>query len=102
MPLPIVFRRRRRGVSELYATVLMIGATVSLGSYLTLAAIGQFGMTSSAASVSSVVEQGSSGKLIAFVYATTATPGKKNISKATNSSPTANSSNGSCPEKPAT
>ncbi|MBI3858812.1 MAG: hypothetical protein HY296_01015 [Thaumarchaeota archaeon] len=73
-PLPH-FSRRRMGVSELYASLLMLGATLSLGSFITAAAVGQFGLATSSSAASSLVEQRSSGKLMAFVYATTATPG---------------------------
>ena len=75
-PLPIFFRARRRsGISELYASVLMIGATLALGSYITASAVGQFGLTASSATASTAAEGRSEGTMLSFVFSSVGTPG---------------------------
>lgn len=59
-------------MSELYASLLMVGVTLSLGGVVTAAAVGQFGLTSSSASASGGLEQSSSGRLVSLVYASVA------------------------------
>lgn len=63
------FFSRRAAVSELYASLLMVGVTLSLGGAVTAAAMSQYGMQTSSASVSGSVEQASVGKLVSLVYA---------------------------------
>jgi flagellin-like protein len=58
----------RRGVSELLATLMMIGVTLSFGGYITYAAIGQFNLAQNSASLAAAVQQQSAGKLISLVY----------------------------------
>lgn len=62
--------RKRRAVSELLATMMMIGVTLSLGGYVTVAAINQFGLAQSTDSAAAMVQQQSAGKLVSLVYAT--------------------------------
>ena len=58
----------RRGVSELFASVLMIGVTLSLGSLVAAAALGQFGLASGSASLGASIDQASSGVGLSLVY----------------------------------
>ena len=59
---------RRRAVSELLATLMMIALTLSLGGYTTYMAINQYNLVQNAASLAALVQQQSAGKLISFVY----------------------------------
>jgi flagellin-like protein len=68
VPSPF-FVKKRRGVSELYAAVLMIGVTLSLGSMVVAAATSQFGLASSSAYQSFLLRQNSAGVQIGLVYA---------------------------------
>jgi flagellin-like protein len=60
----------RRGVSELYASLLMVGVTLSLGGLVAAAAVSQFGLQSGSAAAAGGVQQASQGKLLSLVYAT--------------------------------
>ena len=62
------FFSRRTGVSELFASLLMVGVTLSLGGVVTAAAVSQYGMQASSAAVSGSLEQTSAGKLVSLVY----------------------------------
>jgi FlaG/FlaF family flagellin (archaellin) len=62
--------QRRRAVSELLATMMMIGVTLSVGGYITMAAINQFNLAENAASLAALVQQQSAGKLVSLVYST--------------------------------
>ncbi len=53
----------------------MVGATLSLGGYVTAAAVTQFGLVTSSASVSSSVQDRTAGTLVSFVYSVTTSPG---------------------------
>ena len=65
---PIFPSRRRRGVSELFAAVLMVGVTLSLGSLVVAAATAQFGLTSDSASLGASLRQGAAGTQLALIY----------------------------------
>ena len=67
--------QRRRAVSELLATMMMIGVTLSVGGYVTVAAINQFNLAENAASLAALVQQQSAGKMISLVYSTVAPSG---------------------------
>jgi flagellin-like protein len=75
--LPICFLRSRGslrpsvriGVSELYATLLMIAITLTLGSAVTAAAIGQYGEASSGSSVAASLEQQAVSGQVSLVIA---------------------------------
>lgn len=58
----------RHGVSELYAAMLMIGVTLSLGSVVVAAAVGQFGLASDSASLGSSLSQDLAGTQLSLVY----------------------------------
>lgn len=53
--------------------MMMIGVTLSLGGYVTVAAINQFGLAQDAASAAAAIQQQSAGKLVSLVYATVTT-----------------------------
>ena len=52
--------------------MMMIGVTLSVGGYVTLAAINQFDLAGNAASLAAVVQQQSGGKLVSLIYSTVA------------------------------
>lgn len=60
----------RRGVSELYASLLMIVVTLLFGSVVTVAAINQFNLSTYSGSLAETVQQASAGKLISLIYFT--------------------------------
>lgn len=64
--------RRRPAVSELYASLLMIGVTVSFGSFVAVSAVNQFNLSGYSGSLAASVQQGSAGKRISFIYFTDA------------------------------
>ena len=70
MAFPPIFRTRRTrgGVSELYAAVLMIGVTISLGSLVLAAASSQFGLAADSASLGSSLQQTSAEVQLGVVY----------------------------------
>jgi FlaG/FlaF family flagellin (archaellin) len=70
--IPLCSERRRTAVSELYASVLLLGVTLSLGSLVTVAAVGQFGLQSGSASAANGVSEATAGKLVSLVYAAVA------------------------------
>ena len=75
-PPPRIFRLKpRRGVSELYAAVLMIGVTLSLGSIVVAAAASQFSLASNSESLEASINQGSADVQIGYVYAAVAPSG---------------------------
>ena len=55
--------------------MMMIGVTLSLGGYVTFAAINQFSLAQTAASLAALVQEQSAGKLISLVYSTVAPSG---------------------------
>ena len=59
----------RRGVSELYAAMLMIGVTIMVGTVVVLSASNQFGLVANAASVGASLQSSSSGVQVGLVYA---------------------------------
>lgn len=61
--------RKRSGVSELYASLLMIGVTLSFGSFVAASAIDQFNKSNYSGSLAVAAQQASAGKLISYVYA---------------------------------
>lgn len=69
-PSPHFLRRRmrRRAVSELYASMLMVGVTLSLGSVVTYAAMGQFSLSNGAANLGASLDQSSAGVQLGLVY----------------------------------
>jgi FlaG/FlaF family flagellin (archaellin) len=60
--------KSRRGVSELYATVLMVGATVVFGGLVVAAAITQSNASQYSSFLAASSQQAASGKLISMVY----------------------------------
>lgn len=62
-------------MSELYATMLMVGVTLSLGSVVTAAAVGAFGQTEGAASMGASLQESAFGVRLSLVYATVAPSG---------------------------
>ena len=61
---------RRVAVSELYATMLMVGATLSFGGLITAAAVGQFSASANGDSLAASAQQASAGKQVSLVYGT--------------------------------
>ena len=61
-------RRPRSGVSELYASMLMVGVTLSVGGLVSVAAMGQFGLAADSASLGATLEQSSAGVQLGLVY----------------------------------
>jgi hypothetical protein len=61
-------------VSELYASLLMVGVTLSLGSLVTGIALGAFGTAASSATFADSLQQQDAGKEVAFVDASVGTP----------------------------
>ncbi|QQG48716.1 MAG: hypothetical protein HY247_08285 [archaeon] len=59
---------KRAAVSELYATMLMIGATLLFGSLVVEAALSQSSTTSYSSYLAASAQQASAGKLIVLVY----------------------------------
>jgi len=66
--------RSRHAVSELYASLLMIGVTLSFGGFVAAAAINQFNLSTYSGSLAASVQQASAGKQISYLYFTV-TPG---------------------------
>ncbi|MDG7007026.1 MAG: hypothetical protein JRN06_02140 [Nitrososphaerota archaeon] len=62
-------------MSELYASVLMIGVTISLGSVLVAAALGSIGQAQGAASLGASVQQSASGRELSLAFAAVAASG---------------------------
>ena len=62
-------RRRRRGVSELYASMLMVGVTLSLGGVVVAAALGSFGQAENSASIGASLQGTEAGTQVSLVYA---------------------------------
>ncbi len=56
-------------MSELYASMLMIGVTLSLGSAVVLAATNTFGLTANSASLGTSLQLSSAGVQLGLVYA---------------------------------
>jgi hypothetical protein len=65
-------REPRAGVSELYAAMLLVGVTLSLGSLVVSAATNQFSIASGTASLGERIGQEAASVQLAFVYSTTA------------------------------
>jgi hypothetical protein len=57
-------------VSELYASLLMLGVTISLGSVATGLIANQFGLSTTAAGAGAALGESSAGIQLSFVYAT--------------------------------
>ena len=74
MPLPPFSRKAtaRRGVSELYASMLMVGVTLSLGGVVVAAALGTFGQAEGSASMGASLRESASGIQVSLAYATVA------------------------------
>ena len=66
---------RRRGVSELYASMMMLGVTLTMGGLVASAAIGQLGLQNGSASMGAALAQESAGKDLALVYLVAAPSG---------------------------
>jgi hypothetical protein len=60
--------KRRSGVSELYAAIMMVGVTLAFGSFVASAAINQFNLSTYSGSLAAQVQEASAGKQISFVY----------------------------------
>jgi hypothetical protein len=58
-------------VSELYASLLMLGVTISLGSVATGLVANQFGLTTTTAAVAAAGDENSAGIQLSFIFATT-------------------------------
>ncbi len=61
-------RPRRPGVSELFASVLMIGVTLSVGGLVVVSATEQFGLAESSASLGASLQQKSAGVQLGLSY----------------------------------
>jgi len=68
LPLPS-HHPSRRGVSELYASVLMVGVTISLGSIVVAAALGSIGQAQEGSSLGASLEESASGRELSLAYA---------------------------------
>jgi len=66
---------QRGGISELYASVLMVGVTLTVGGLVASSALGQFAMSNDSASMSAMTQGASSGIQVALVYFTAAPSG---------------------------
>lgn len=62
-------------MSELYASVLMVGVTLSLGGVVVAAAIGSIGQAQGASSLGASLQESASGRELSLVYATVAWSG---------------------------
>lgn len=62
-------------MSELYATVLMVGVTISLGSVLVAAALGSIGQAQGASSLGASLQRSASGKELSLTYIAVASSG---------------------------
>jgi hypothetical protein len=62
--------KRRPGVSELYAALMMVGVTLSFGSFVATAAINQFNLSTYSGSLAAQVQEASAGKQISLIYFT--------------------------------
>lgn len=60
---------RRRGVSELFAAVLMIGVTLSLGGLVAAGAVSQFSLGTQSASLGAAAVQRSAGAQLSLAFA---------------------------------
>ena len=67
--------RTRGGISELYASVLMVGVTLAVGSLVASSALGQLVMANDAASLSSMSQEASAGIQLGLVYLVAASSG---------------------------
>jgi hypothetical protein len=56
-------------VSELYASMLMIGVTLSVGSIVVFSAVSQFGLAANAESLGASLQNSASGVEVTLVYA---------------------------------
>jgi hypothetical protein len=65
----------KRGISELYASMLMVGVTLSFGGVIAIAAISQFNLSTYSGSLAAAGQQASLSKQISLVYGTVPTPG---------------------------
>jgi len=63
-------RALRRGVSELYSSVLMIAVTLVFGGIVTSAAVGQFDGSTSGGALGVKEQEASVGKQVSLVYGT--------------------------------
>ena len=59
---------RRRGISELYASVLMVGVTLTVGGLVASSALGQFAMANDSASLSATAQEASVRIRVGLVY----------------------------------
>jgi FlaG/FlaF family flagellin (archaellin) len=64
----VMITRSKRAVSELYASVMMIGVTLVFGSFVATAAINQFNLSTYSGSLAASVQQASVGKQISYIY----------------------------------
>ena len=65
----------RRGISELYASMLMVGVTLTMGGLVASAALGQFGLANSSSSVGASLDQSSADVMVGLVYLTVTSSG---------------------------
>ncbi len=72
---PGLRKSRSRGVSELYASVLMIGVTLSFGSVVVASAVSQLNVNSNTASAAASLQASSSGIQVSLIYGTVGLPG---------------------------
>jgi len=59
---------RRGGISELYASVLMVGVTLAIGGIVVSSALGQFALANDSASLSALTQDASDRTQIGMVY----------------------------------
>jgi len=65
----------RGGISELYASVLMVGVTLTVGGLVASSALGQFALANDSASLSATAEEASVRIQIGLVYLAAASSG---------------------------
>jgi flagellin-like protein len=68
-------RSGRPGVSEILASLLMVGVTVALGGLVAAAAAGQLSSAAGSASLGASLQESSDGAQVSLVYAVAASPG---------------------------
>jgi len=66
---------QRGGISELYASVLMVGVTLTVGGLVASSALGQFATANDAASLSAMTQEASVRVQVALVYLMAASSG---------------------------
>jgi hypothetical protein len=69
------WKTRRSAVSELFASLLMVGVTLAFGSVVTATSVNQFSTTGNSYSLGVSVQESSAGKQVSLIYGTVPVPG---------------------------